>query len=170
MNKILLPLLFLNFYLATIQYTSGMFIDTLSEKNIPVMNFKSFESLLHQQNDTTYVINFWATWCKPCVEELPVFEMLNKKYASQKIKVLLVSLDLPENIQSSLLPFTKKNHIQSKIILLDDPDFNSWIEKVSPTWSGAIPATIIYNREKRKFYEQSFNYSTLTKELNSFIN
>jgi thiol-disulfide isomerase/thioredoxin len=46
--------------------------------------------------DTIYVVNFWATWCKPCVEELPIFDSLNLEVKGQAIKVLLVNLDFVE--------------------------------------------------------------------------
>ncbi len=133
---------------------------TLSE-NIPIHSFKSFESLLHKKNDTTYIINFWATWCVPCVEELPYFEKINTQYKDRKVKVILTSLDFPDKIDSKLIPFIKSHAIQSKIIVLDAPDQNKWIPKVNSDWSGAIPATLIYNKNKSSFYEQSFSFSEL---------
>lgn len=128
-------------------------------------DFQSLEPLLKMQNDTTYVINFWATWCKPCVEELPNFEKLNATYQHQKVKVVLVSLDLPKQVESGLIPYILRKELQSKVVHLKDPDANAWINKVDPQWSGAIPATIIYKANKRKFYERSFTYEQLEKEL-----
>lgn len=123
---------------------------------------------LNQKNDTTYVVNFWATWCVPCVKELPYFEQLGQKYKNDKVKVILVSLDMPKQAESRLLPFIENKKLQSKVILMRDPDQNTWLPKVDPNWSGAIPATVIYNKGKRKFYEQSFTYEELEKELNNF--
>lgn len=132
-------------------------------------NFNEFEQFLQRDNDTTYVINFWATWCTPCVKELPHFEKINAQYADRKVKILLVSMDLPRQVNDRLIPFIIKKKLRSQVILLDDPDANSWIEKVDRSWSGAIPATVIYNRSKRKFYEQSFTYEQLETEINQFI-
>ena len=131
-------------------------------------DYISFEKLLKFQNDTTYVVNFWATWCMPCVAELPNFEKLNTEYKDRKIKVILVSLDMSKQVESNLLPFIKKKNLQSKIVFLNDPDANSWISKVDSSWSGAIPATVIYNKNKRKFYEQSFTFESLEKEIKQF--
>ncbi len=125
-------------------------------------DFNSFEPYLHQNDDTTYVINFWATWCLPCVKELPYFEQLNEKYKNQNVKVILVSLDLPKKVESNLIPFIKKKNLKSDIIHLNDPDANTWIEKVDKSWAGSIPATVIYNKKGRVFAEDS--YSSL-KEL-----
>jgi len=132
---------------------------------IPVMNFGEFEPNLHKANDTTYVINFWATWCKPCIDELPAFEELNRKYANKPVKVILVSLDFVRNLESRVIPFIENNKLKSEIILLNDPRSHQWIDKVSPEWSGAIPATVIYNRSKRTFYERAFHFDELEKEL-----
>jgi len=135
---------------------------TLRNKPVPILNFEQFENqYLHRNSDTLYVINFWATWCKPCVKELPYFELINENYKNQKVKVVLVSLDFAKNYQSMLLPFLNKKSIKSEVILLDDPNSNEWIDKVSTNWSGAIPATLIYIGNSRSFYEQSFNYEQL---------
>jgi len=137
---------------------------------VKAYDFKSFEHYLQQHNDTTYVINFWATWCMPCVAELPNFERLNNAYKTQKVKVILVSLDMKKQVEKSLLPFIKKKNLLSEVLFLNDPDADSWIAKVDKNWSGAIPATVIYNKRTRKFYEQSFTYEALEKELKEFIN
>jgi thiol-disulfide isomerase/thioredoxin len=142
-----------------------------SEENISVKSysFSALESFLKKDNDTTYVINFWATWCVPCVEELPNFEKLNATYKDKKVKVLLVSIDFPKMVESKLLPFIKHNNLKSDVVLLNDPDANSWINKVDSAWSGAIPATVIYKKDKRQFYEKSFTYEELETELKKFF-
>ena len=137
---------------------------------VKAYDYKGLAPLLQQENDSIYVVNFWATWCQPCVEELPYFEQINTKYKDKKVKVLLVSLDMKNQIETKLLPFIIINKLQSEVMLLSDPDANSWIPKIDSTWSGAIPATIMYNKNKRKFYEQSFTLDTLEKEIQLFIN
>ncbi len=135
------------------------------KSQVPEMNFSELEPLLHKSNDTTYVINFWATWCKPCVEELPAFEELNRKYSNRPVKVLLVSLDFVRNLESRVIPFIKNQNLKSEIVLLNDPKSNIWIDKVNPDWSGSIPATLIYNRNQRTFYERAFHFEELETEL-----
>ncbi len=121
--------------------------------------------MLLQEGSKTYVVNFWATWCAPCIKELPYFEALNK---NQNIDVLLVSLDFPQHKESRLLPFIKKNQLQSKVVHLDDTNENFWINAIDTTWSGAIPATIIYNNQKRGFYERLFTQKELETLVESF--
>ncbi len=141
-----------------------------NDAELPIYNFDQFEPYLNKEDDQVYVVNFWATWCKPCVEELPHFEEVNKKFGDKNVKVVLVSLDMPKMIQGQLIPFLKKRNLSSEVIVLDDPKQNDWIPKVSEQWSGAIPATVIYNKDKRAFYEQTFSYDQLVTELNKFLN
>jgi len=142
------------------------FLPVLKSQDIRITDFKGLEPLLNKQNDTTYVINFWATWCMPCVKELPYFQQIHDEFSQEKVKVILVSLDFLKHLDSRLKPFLQKNKLSPEIILLNDPDSNAWIDKVSPDWSGAIPATIIYNKNFRNFYEKSFTY----EELQTIIN
>lgn len=135
---------------------------------VKAYDYDKLEYFLTRKNDTTYIVNFWATWCVPCVEELPYFEKLAEETKGNKVKVLLVSLDMPKMVETKLLPFIKEKKLQTEVVLLRDPDANSWISRVDKKWSGAIPATLIYNSDKRKFYEKSFTYEELTKEVNNF--
>jgi thiol-disulfide isomerase/thioredoxin len=133
--------------------------------------FDEFEHILHQDNDTTYLINFWATWCSPCVAELPYIDAMHDKYKNEKFKSILVSLDFEKQIDSRLIPFLNKNKIQSDIIVLLDGKSSRWIDKVDNEWSGAIPITIVYNNNKRAFYEKQFHSEEEMIELiDPFIN
>ncbi|WP_142783845.1 TlpA disulfide reductase family protein [Changchengzhania lutea] len=137
---------------------------------LEVYDYAGLEEFLNNHDDKIHVVNFWATWCAPCVKELPYFEKLNEHYASKNVEVLLVSLDFPHLYDSKLKPFIKRNGLKSKVIALDDVDMNSWIPKVDKGWSGSIPATLIYRNDVKEFYERSFTYSGLEEEINKFIN
>lgn len=128
--------------------------------------FDEFEHLIQTSEDSTYIINFWATWCKPCLAELPYFEEANQNLNSQKVKFILVSLDDARQLEKKVIPFVEKQDIQSKVVLLNDDDYNYWIDKVSPEWSGSIPATLIFDKHKKQFLEHEFSN---TAELETFI-
>ena len=138
----------------------------LSAQTVPTLHYTELKPLLNQKGDDLYVVNFWATWCAPCIKELPYFEALNQR---EDVEVLLVSLDFPKHKESRLLPFIKKNNLQSKLVLLDDTDENYWINDIHPNWSGALPATLIYTKKQRGFYEQSFTKEELFNLVESFI-
>ncbi|MGY5354539.1 TlpA disulfide reductase family protein [Wenyingzhuangia sp. IMCC45467] len=139
------------------------------EIDLEVYDFDGFESFLQKKDNKIYVVNFWATWCAPCVKELPYFEKLGKIYKNKNVEVLLVSLDFPNQYDTKLKPFIKNQKLQSKVIALDDVDMNTWIPKVNKNWSGALPATIIYKNDKSVFFEQSFTYEALETEVKQFL-
>lgn len=125
---------------------------------IPIYrSFNQLSPFFNFNNDTTYVINFWATWCKPCIEELPILEALHSKSKEKKIKVILVSLDFAEQVESKLVPFVQKQELQSTVLMLTDGNFNNWINKVSSEWSGAIPATYIYKGDQSQMILKKFD-------------
>ena len=143
-------------------------IDT-SKVTVKVYSYKELKPLLEQKGDKVYVVNFWATWCAPCVKELPAFEKLKSVYAANGVEVLLVSLDFPKQINKRVIPFIAKKNLQSKVVLLDNGKDDSWLKSIDSSWSGAIPATLIYNKNKRNFYEQSFDFESLEAELQIFL-
>jgi thiol-disulfide isomerase/thioredoxin len=114
-------------------------------------------------SDTIYVVNFWATWCKPCVQELPEFEQFAKEHASEKVKVLLVCLDFKEELTKRVNPFLKKNAFKAECVLLDEVNGNDFIDKIDKRWTGAIPATFITtnNRKQTRFQEKKLAKSDL---------
>ena len=127
-------------------------IDIKLNKNIILNNEKNVEKKLFNIFDlnSKYVVNFWATWCKPCVAELPWFEQLHKEMTGQPVKVVLVSMDFPKQFESKLLPFVQERQLKATVIALADMDYNSWIDKVSTEWDGAIPFTLIYKNDQRQ--------------------
>ncbi len=143
--------------------------NNLSKDSIEVVDFDGLYSKIDLSVDKTYVINFWATWCAPCVKELPHFEEVNKEYKNKNTEVILVSLDFPSQIENKLKPYLKKNKIKSKVILLDDSKMNTWVPKVSENWGGGIPATLIVNSSNYNFYPKSFNKEELVTEINKVI-
>lgn len=130
-------------------------------QQVDVIDFAGFQQILKEQpTDETVVYNFWATWCKPCVEEMPYFEQLQANYAAKGVKVVFVSLDFKSKLDK-VTEFVGKKDLKAEVVLLYEPDFNSWIDKVSTKWSGAIPATLVVHGDKKKFHEGQFTYQQL---------
>jgi thiol-disulfide isomerase/thioredoxin len=144
---------------------------TIYSQGISVIKITDLEKRIRNNSDTTYIVNFWATWCVPCVKELPDFDSINKAYINKKVKVLLVSLDFKEDIKSKLIPFISTKKIKSEVVLLDELNANYFIPKISVEWSGAIPATLIINNQKmiNLFLEKKLNYDQLKIEIENSL-
>jgi len=132
--------------------------------------FEEFSEVLERSEAKTYVVNFWATWCKPCIAELPYFDNLGSEYNNEDLQVILVSLDFKESLKERLMPFLARNKLKSEVVLLADTRTNDWIDKVDKSWSGTIPATLIYDQESYQFLEHEFeSYEELKNLIEQFI-
>lgn len=128
-----------------------------------------FQKILNQDaSEKVLVVNFWATWCAPCVEELPYFEDISRAY-DDEVEMILISLDDVENVDKLVNPFLLKNEITSTVKLLDDPYSAEWIPLVDPHWDGAIPVTLIKYKDNKRFYNQTFTYDELEKEIKKLL-
>ena len=114
--------------------------------------------------DTVYVVNFWATWCKPCIEELPYFEKLQATYKGQPLKVLLVSMDFESKLPA-VKTFARTHKLASEVYLAIRKSDQELIDGIDKEWSGALPGTLIVNGKKsiHTFKEQEFTYEELNK-------
>ena len=118
-----------------------------------------------QNNDTLYVVNFWATWCKPCVAEMPYFQEAAAQFANPKVKVVFVSLNYPREI-AVIDRFAKQHKITQECYVLYAGNPNVWIDKIEKEWGGSIPATIMYKGGKKVFFREGEFTQT---ELDSII-
>jgi len=129
-----------------------------------IIDFPEFERMADEKTGKIRVFNFWATWCAPCVKEMPYFQRL--KAEDEDIELIFISLDdgrRPERVTD----FMKKRNITSPVYLLNDVDYNQWIDKVDPEWSGAIPATLFVKPNGvRSFFEGEMSYEELKTMIN----
>lgn len=128
------------------------------------IRLKDLQQVINTASDRVQVINFWATWCAPCVKEIPLFEKLNR--VNKNIDVTLVSMDFdldpnPEKVYR----FMTRKKLQSKVVILAESNPNDWIDKIDKSWSGALPATLIINTKngKRRFVQKELQDGDLEK-------
>lgn len=145
-------------YIITILLFAGGLIRA---QNFTAVPFSSFEKFLDTKNDTLYVVNFWATWCKPCIEEMPYFEQINNEKGTDKLRVILVSVDTETRWKSSLEPFISNKNVISEVWSFYNDKPVDWIDRISPQWNGSIPATLFLYNGQKTFYEKEFTYDEL---------
>jgi thiol-disulfide isomerase/thioredoxin len=123
-------------------------------KKVDLVTFGQLqEQAAVKNNDTLYVLNFWATWCGPCVKEIPFFEESSKIFANQKVKIIYVCLNSAKEI-AGVESFVKAKKIQNTVLLLNETNPNNWIDRVDSEWSGSIPATVMYKGGDKVFFKE----------------
>lgn len=130
-------------------------------QDIPQIKIKDLEKMM-SLNEPVQVINFWATWCAPCIKELPQFEKLHAE--NKSVSVTLVSLDFElDPDPGKVARFVTRKKLQSKVVILAEKDPNSWIDKIDKEWGGSLPATLIISGKtgKRKFIEKELKEGEL---------
>lgn len=120
-----------------------------------------------EKSDSALVINFWATFCGPCIEEIPYFQTITQKYKDQKVKLLLVSLDFKEYYPQKIVAFAKRFGFTAEIVWLDEEKPDDFCPKIDRAWSGAMPATLFVNKSinYRKFIEAQMKPEEVENEI-----
>ena len=129
-----------------------------------VVKLAELQKVMNEPSSQVKVINFWATWCAPCIKEIPLFERLGQQ--RKDVAVTLVSMDMdldpnPEKVHK----FVARKKLTSSVLILDETNPNSYIDKIEKDWSGALPATIVINTTtgKRVFVERELHEGELEK-------
>ncbi len=140
-------------------------------QSVAAWKIKDVANYYSKGNDSIYIVNFWATYCKPCIAEIPYLQNISNRYKYQKVKLLLVSLDLPTFYPGKIESFAKKNNFTADIVWLNESDADYFCPVIDKKWSGAIPATIIVNTANgyKKFIESEMSEGQFEIELKKAI-
>lgn len=103
------------------------------------------------------------------MEELPYFLKAEQEFADKPVKFIFISLDFKNAYDTRFLPTVKEKEMQH-VYLLNEPDYNSWIDKVDTSWQGSIPATLMVRNGKRYFAEKQFTFEELITSVNNNLN
>jgi len=149
------------FYVVVLLVLSGVSA-TAQPKDL--VRLDQLQKAISGEKDRIQVINFWATWCAPCLKELPLFEKLNGDRKDILVRLVSLDMDLDPN-PDKVRNFVNRKKLKAEVVILDERDPNSWIDKVDKSWSGALPATLVINNKngKRKFVEKELKEGDLEK-------
>ena len=146
------------------------FTTNAAAQSIPKWKLNDLKAAISTADKPT-IFNFWATFCKPCVEEVPYFQQVVKKYDSAGVRLVLVSLDLSEAYPKQISSFAAKHDFTSPIKFLNETNADIFCPVVDTSWSGAIPASLFVNNKTgyRKFFEEQLSKQKLEMEIRNMI-
>ncbi len=153
----------------------GMNILPAQNKNTPPsvepIDVKGIEHLVHTRNGKILFLNVWATWCQPCVEEFPDLVKLYNDYQNAGVDIAAISVDYPDEVDSKILPFLASQHVPFKVYVANIKKDEDLINELSPSWSGAVPATFIFdaNGKQRVFMFGQKTLRTFIAEIDTVL-
>ena len=106
---------------------------------------RGLDSLVNQRNGKFLLLNVWATWCVPCREEFPDLIKLADTSQNTDVEIVGLSADYPDEVESKIIPFLKKQNVTFKVFVQNFRDEGNFINRLSKNWSGALPATFIFD-------------------------
>jgi len=140
------------------------------QKELSIIKWDEVLEEVEENPNQIYIINFWATWCRPCVAELPAFDEIHEEYKDDSVTVLLLSMDDLSYIRTTVEPFLERKGLAARVYLLDESDYNVFIPRIDSNWGGAIPATLILygKKDKRKFKAGQYTKEELVGIIKQF--
>ena len=128
-------------------------VNLVCGQKVEIIDLQTYQSLVSKENDSLYVVNFWATWCVPCVKELPDFLEVEKELIDEKLRFIFISLNHKKEFNKTEV-FVKRLGMSFPTYLMDAGNPNDWIDAVEKEWSGSIPFTIFYYKGKNVFFRE----------------
>lgn len=137
---------------------------------LPALNEEQLGALLQENEGNVLLVNFWATWCGPCREEFPDFVRLYNEFKDQGLSVVTISMDEPEDHEQAAA-FLKQQNARFSSYIRGFEDFNEFVNAIAPEWSGALPATFLFDRDGESVFTRvgKTSYEELNKEITPIL-
>ncbi|PWT74036.1 MAG: thioredoxin [Bacteroidetes bacterium] len=148
----------------------SLLVLSLQAQEITKMNIKDLESYI-QKSEHPLVVNFWATFCVPCVKEIPTFEKIISTYKDKQVELILVSLDLPDSYPAKIENFARDRQFSSSIIWLNETNADYFCPRIDKKWSGGIPSSLFINNRNhfKKFFESELNANQFEENIKKMV-
>ncbi|MGA7160577.1 MAG: TlpA disulfide reductase family protein [Bacteroidota bacterium] len=141
-------------------------------RSVKPINVNGIERLLHDRKGKILFLNVWATWCQPCVEEFPDLVKVYEEYRDSPVDIVAISVDYPDEIESKIVPFLTSLNVPFTVYVADVKKDEDFINALNPAWSGAVPATFIFDAhgKQQKFMFGQKNYETFKADIDTAVN
>jgi thiol-disulfide isomerase/thioredoxin len=139
---------------------------TCTSQSIPKWKITELEEYI-KKSEQPVIVNFWATYCVPCIKEIPYFHEMVNKYERTGIKLLLVSLDFEESYPGKITSFATQRKFTAPIVWLDETNADYFCPRIDSSWSGVMPASLFVNNKTgyRRFFESEMTKEELESEI-----
>ncbi len=143
---------------------------TAFSQNIRKVKITEVEEYI-KNSDHPLVVNCWATWCAPCIEEIPYFMQTVKKYSDQKVELLLVSLDFTTSYPTRIQELVKKKKFEATFFWLNETNADYFCPKIDPKWDGTLPSTLFVNNKTgyRQFFGRPMTDRQVELEVRKLV-
>jgi thiol-disulfide isomerase/thioredoxin len=121
---------------------------------VTAINTEKLIALLKREPPRPLLVNFWATWCDPCRDEFPDLVKIDSDYRPKGLDFIAVSLDDLKDIKTEVPKFLRQMNAHMPAYLLDVADPEETINAVDKQWSGALPATFLYDSQGNLVYKR----------------
>lgn len=137
------------------------------EDEIPLIDEVWLKNKIDNRNGKILFVNFWATWCIPCVEEFPALVEIYNKHKNSDFEFLSISVDLISDVETKVKPFLSDQSAEFKVVIVEEKRSDEVINLINPDWNGAIPVTVIYDKDgkRQEFIAEAKNYDFFNKSI-----
>jgi thiol-disulfide isomerase/thioredoxin len=145
-------------------------IINLSAQQIKKLKVDELKTYI-EQSDHPLIVNFWATFCAPCISEIPYLQSEAEKYKSEGVELLLVSLDSQDYYPSKIFAFAKRKNFTAHIVWLNETTFWNFYARIDKKWSGGIPSSLFINNKThyRKFFDRQLTEPQVEETIKAFL-
>jgi thiol-disulfide isomerase/thioredoxin len=143
----------------------------LNPKTVETISADEFRQVIAHHRGQAILVNFWATWCAPCVKEIPEIVKLQEKYKERGLRVIVVSLDEPAELESNVRPFVAKRFPGLGSYLCNESDQDKFASVIDQTWNGILPTNFLIDRigKLRATLTGGKNYEEFEAALKPFL-
>jgi thiol-disulfide isomerase/thioredoxin len=145
---------------------AALVVSCAAQSKFTPLDEAAYAKLVAAHKGRVLLVDFWATWCKPCRAETPAIVKMANQLTARGLEVVAISADEPEQ-QAAALKFLRDNQVPGTPYLKKAADDDKFAAAVDPKWNGALPALMLYDRSGKKV--RAFVGETPTKDVETAI-
>lgn len=154
-----------------IVFVSFFIVSSSFAQSVKKVKIEELESYI-KNSDHPLVVSFWATWCSPCIHEIPWIQEAVSKKQDKKVEFILVSLDFKDAYPKKIMQMIKEKNLNATHYWLDETNADYFCPKIDIKWEGGIPANLFINNKTgyRKFFQRQLTDRQAEQEVGLLVN